>query len=80
MAVNTGGSVIEGALHRPGFPANTAGVAGYGPFTSAGVPASGYLNNTAEKGALAIDTTNAKLYINTGTKAATVWTVVGTQA
>lgn len=48
--------------------------AGYGPFTNAGVPASGYLNGTAEKGALVIDTTNGTLYQNTGTKAATVWT------
>lgn len=50
-----------------------------GPFTSPGLPASGYLNGSADKGALAIDTVNAKLYINTGTLAATVWTVVGTQ-
>ena len=31
------------------------------------------------KGALAIDRTNGKLYINTGTPPAMVWTVVGTQ-
>lgn len=31
------------------------------------------------KGALARDTTNGKLYINTGTAAAPVWAVVGTQ-
>lgn len=33
----------------------------------------------AAVGALAVDTTNAKLYINTGTALAPTWTVVGTQ-
>lgn len=46
----------------------------YGPFESAGIPALGYLNGIAEKGALVIDTTNGTLYQNTGTKAATAWT------
>jgi hypothetical protein len=32
------------------------------------------------KGALAVDTTNGKLYINTGTVSSATWTVVGTQA
>ena len=72
--------VIEGARYRLGASAGVAGdPTGYGPYVNAGVPASGYLNATAEKGALVIDTTNGKLYINTGTKAATVWTVVGAQ-
>ncbi|MFZ9311580.1 MAG: hypothetical protein ACO24O_08780 [Arenimonas sp.] len=31
------------------------------------------------KGALVIDTTNGKLYINTGTSTSATWTVVGTQ-
>ncbi len=44
----------------------------------AGVPVAQF-NNIAAKGALAIDTTNGKLHINTGTKAANVWTVVGAQ-
>jgi hypothetical protein len=48
-------------------------------FTKAGALASNDFNGQAEKGQLAIDYTNAKLYINTGTKAATVWTVVGAQ-
>jgi hypothetical protein len=39
----------------------------------------GDYNGKAAKGALAVDTNAGKLYINTGTKAATVWTVVGTQ-
>ena len=34
----------------------------------------------APKGQLVIDTTNAKLYINTGTALAPTWTVVGTQS
>lgn len=33
----------------------------------------------AKKGALVTDTTNGKLYINTGTALAPTWTVVGTQ-
>jgi hypothetical protein len=32
------------------------------------------------KGALAVDTTNGKLYINTGTFASATWTVVGSQS
>jgi len=51
----------------------------YQPFIKAGALANGDFNNTAPKGARAIDTTNGKLYINTGTLAATVWTVVGAQ-
>ena len=47
--------------------------------TKAGALAGGDFNGQAEKGQLAIDITNAKLYINTGTKTATTWTVVGAQ-
>lgn len=71
-------AIIEGAAMRPGVASDSA-VGSVGPFTSPGVPAGGYLNGTAQKGALCTDTTNGKLYINTGTLAATVWTVVGTQ-
>lgn len=71
--------IIEGALPRVGAAETATGYTGVGPFESAGVPASGYLNGQAKKGALVTDTTNGKLYINTGTLAATVWTVVGTQ-
>lgn len=67
--------VIEGARHRLG--SSEGDNTGFGPFRTAGVPSG--LNNIAEKGALCIDTTNAKLYINTGTKASNTWTVVGTQ-
>jgi hypothetical protein len=34
----------------------------------------------AAKGALLVDTTNAKLYLNTGTAQAPTWTVVGSQS
>ena len=56
------------------------GVEFEGKFLSfyAGVPTasiSGY-----GKGALAVDTTNGKLSINTGTFASATWTVVGTQS
>lgn len=37
------------------------------------------LNGVAATGALYIDKTAGKLYINTGTLAANVWTVVGAQ-
>lgn len=48
-------------------------------FKKAGVPAGGDFAGEADKGDLLSDTTNGKLYINTGTLAAPVWTVVGTQ-
>jgi hypothetical protein len=44
--------------------------------TTPGVNATGL---GSAKGALLVDTTNAKLYINTGTPASPTWTVVGTQ-
>jgi hypothetical protein len=69
--------IIEGSRSRGAAGHNTDGA--IGPFVSAGVPAAGYLNGTASKGALCTDTTNGKLYVNTGTLAATVWTVAGTQ-
>ena len=47
-------------------------------YRAAGAPVAQF-NNIAAKGALAVDTTNGKLYINTGTKAANTWTVVGAQ-
>lgn len=47
---------------------------GYGPYLSNGVPASGFLNNIAKKGALVINTAAGTLYQNTGTLTATVWT------
>lgn len=50
-----------------------------GPFRSPGVPASGFLNGIAEKGAIVEDTTNGISYVNTGTKAATVYTKTGLQ-
>jgi len=73
------GHIIEGALLPSSI--NTAGNAlgSYGPFTNAGAPAGGYLNGIAAKGALCIDTTTPKLYQNSGTLAATVWTSVGSQ-
>lgn len=44
--------------------------------TTPGVTATGF---GAGKGALLVDTTNGKLYINTGTAPVPTWTVVGTQ-
>jgi hypothetical protein len=50
---------------------------------NAGVPSNGTSGTgagLAAKGSLCTDVTNAKLYINTGTKASPTWTVVGTQS
>ena len=79
MAIISGGKVIEGAISRPGAVADGS-VGSIGAFESAGVPASGYLNGVAKKGAVVTDTTNGILYINTGTLASTVWTKVGLQS
>jgi hypothetical protein len=69
---------IEGARYRLG--ASEGDTAGWGPFLNAGAPVNGTtFDEIAEKGALLIDTTNGKLYINTGTKSSSVWTVVGAQ-
>jgi hypothetical protein len=64
MAIISGGQVIAGALRS---------------FTKAGALANGDFNGQAGTGATATDTTNGKLYINTGTVAATVWVSVGSQ-
>ncbi len=76
-------AIIEGSYPRigstgTGYLAQGNALGALGPFASAGVPAAQF-NALAAKGALAIDYTNAKLYINTGTLAANTWTVVGTQ-
>jgi hypothetical protein len=50
------------------------------PVVNAGAPTNGTTGNGfCGKGTLLIDVTNGILYINTGTKSATVWTKVGTQ-
>jgi hypothetical protein len=65
MAIIQGGNIIPGAQKRT--------------LIKAGAPVGGDFNGQADKGDLCTDSTNGKLYINTGTLAATVWTVVGTQ-
>lgn len=54
--------------------------AAYCRFQKAGAVADNDFNGEAAPGATAVDTTNGELYINTGTKAATVWVLVGDQA
>jgi hypothetical protein len=52
-------------------------------FSNAGVPSAGTSGTGAGwagKGSLCTDTTNGKLYINTGTTASPTWTVVGSQS
>lgn len=83
MPTIQGGKVIEGAYPRQGATGSGILASGdvlgsLGPFAKAGVPTTDF-NNVAAKGALCIDYTNAKLYINTGTLASNTWTVVGTQ-
>ena len=82
MAVISGGNVIAGALARSPSGAVDSATGSYGAFVNAGAPtsgASGTFVNQAAKGALLIDSTGAKLYINTGTLASPTWTVVGAQ-
>lgn len=69
MAVIEGtGTLLEGSGHAA-------------PFRNAGAPTDGVtFANRAAIGALLVDTTNGKLYINTGTQASPTWTVVGTQS
>jgi len=67
-------NIIPGARSTTFAGASPSSSVGLGPYTSPGVPASGYLNNVAQKGALVIDTNAGALYQNTGTLAATVWT------
>lgn len=67
-------------LHRSRGTAREGGV---GPLVNAGVPTdgtSGTFAGVAAKRTLLVDTTNAKLYINTNTQASPTWTVVGTQS
>lgn len=74
--------VIEGARYRTGASAGVSGdTNGYGPFVNAGVPVDGTtFDEIAEKGALLVDITNGKLYINGGTKSASVWKLVTSAA
>lgn len=44
--------------------------------SKAGALADGDFNGKVGKGALAVDTTNGNLYINSGTATATVWKLV----
>lgn len=75
MPVISGGKVIEGARHRGAAGENTEGSLGL--FANAGAPVDGTTKaGVAEKGALLIDTTNANLYVNAGTKASPTWKLV----
>lgn len=54
------------------------------PLRNAGAPSNGtsgtFANQNAGPGAMLIDTTNGKEYINTNTAASPTWTVVGSQS
>lgn len=49
------------------------------PFLLAGAPVGTEFAGEADKGDLLSDTVNGELYINTGTLAVPVWTLVGSQ-
>lgn len=69
-------TTTEGGTEAGALAATTVG---YGPYLSPGAPAAGFLNGVAQKGALVINTATGVLYANTGTLAATTYTVVGAQ-
>lgn len=69
--------MIEGSRQR--LDAGSGDPTGFGIYRNAGAPTGSTLANVAQKGALLVDTTNAKLYVNTGTLASPTWTVVGAQ-
>ena len=72
-------NIIPGARSTTFAGASPSSSVGLGPYTSPGVPASGYLNNVAQKGALVVNTATGIWYANTGTLAATTYTVIGAQ-
>lgn len=49
-------------------------------FPNAGVPSGTTGQGFAGKGSLCVDSTNGKLYVNTGTAASPSWTVAGLQS
>ena len=64
-----------------GLSSNQTGAAGFeGKFINveAGTPTASI--SGFGKGALGVDTTNGKLYINTGTFSSATWTLVGSQS
>jgi len=73
MPIISGGRVIEGS--RPIYRNNVT--VGYGPFSAAAAPIAGFLNGVAQPGAVAINTVAGTAYVNTGSLAATVWTLQG---
>jgi hypothetical protein len=77
MPVLTGGKVIEGS--RPHLRNNAAGGAldNKGPYSSPGIPASGFLNNVVPPGGVVVNLATGIAYENTGTLASTVYTAIG---
>jgi hypothetical protein len=73
-----GGALLEGGQYNIGdhglIEEAEEPVMGMGPYKYSGVPADGYKNGIAEKGAYLVDILTGDTYRNTGTKAATVWT------
>jgi hypothetical protein len=75
---------FAGGLAGQPVPAMTATASFTGGTTPAiaitrSVPGVAATGRGAAKGALLVDTTNGKLYVNTGTEAAPTWVVAGTQ-
>ncbi len=66
--------IIDGGTLLPGSGLDA-------PLLNAGAPVNGTTHaGVAAVGALLIDTTNARLFINTGTQASPTWTLVGSQS
>lgn len=80
MAIISGGKVIEGAQYRAATPAAATGatIAPVQLFSGEGAGGTTY-DGVAAIGALYVDVTAKKLYINTGTLASNTWTLVGSQ-
>lgn len=82
MAVHPRTNVMPGLPATLGLSAAGDAAGQLGPFQNAGAPTNGAAGTqfgVAAPGALLVDTTNKKLYINTNTLASPTWTVVGTQ-
>jgi hypothetical protein len=70
-----GGQEIEPEQGGRTQPDSEAVEMSVGPFRRSGAPPNGWYNGVADKGAIAVDIATGTHYTNTGTKAATVWTV-----
>jgi hypothetical protein len=77
MAIIQGGKVMEGTAMPTRTALTTVQQAQQGGFySSPGLPAGGFLNGVVHPGGYVLRADNGAVYQNTGTLAATVWTLV----